>query len=227
MPGKNIVKTYVENGFYHLYNRGVEKRDIFLDDYDYSTFLFYLKFYLTPPSLLQEKDKVEPNKKKKIRLNINQVSLYNQIKLISYCLMPNHFHLLVKQTEKESITKFTRRLLTAYSMVFNKRHHRVGTLFQGRYKAVLVENDGQLLQLSRYIHRNPISLAEVGPIHFVTYPYSSLNQYLGIYQTFWLSPRLVLNFFRKNGPQADYLSFVTENETEDEVFFLNRLTLDA
>lgn len=140
MPAKNSIKQYVENGYYHLYNRGVEKRNIFLDDQDYSVFLGYIKQYLGPHEGSDPK------------------SLVDDIDLIAFCLMPNHFHFLAKQKTIDGITKFMRAICTNYVMYFNKKYERVGTLFQGKYKGVLLDNDTYLLHLSRYIHLNPIKI---------------------------------------------------------------------
>src|SRR3989344_98334 len=115
MPSKNIIKTYINDSYYHLYNRGVEKRVIFLDDQDYKTFLSYLKFYLTSP-LRGETPKYFASQ------TLNNHA--DQIKIIAYCLMPNHFHLFVKQKDKRAISYFMRSLLTRYGMYFNKRYKR-------------------------------------------------------------------------------------------------------
>lgn len=98
MPAKNSVKQFIENGYYHLYNRGVEKRNIFLDEQDFAVFLNYLKKYLdpTPGS--------DPNWGLK--------TLSGEVDLITFCLMPNHFHLLAKQTTKNGITKLMRAICT-------------------------------------------------------------------------------------------------------------------
>ena len=152
MPGRNVIKTYVKNGFYHIYNRGVDKRVIFLDDQDYIYFLFLLKQYLS------KELKVFNLKTKKYEVINNEKSIDFKIQLLSYCLMPNHFHLLVKQLEHRSIDEFMRKLCTSYSLYFNKKYKRQGTLFQGRYKAVLIETEKQLIHVSRYIHLNPLEL---------------------------------------------------------------------
>jgi len=157
MPAKNRTKIYVENGYYHLYNRGVEKRNIFLDQQDYGVFLCYLKEYLTPRDEKQLK-KILANTKTSYRekakilkiLALNNFS--EEITLIAYCLMPNHFHFLLKQKNAGSIDQLMNSLGTRYTMYFNKKYNRVGVLYQGVYKAVLVSTDDQLLHLTRYIH---------------------------------------------------------------------------
>lgn len=84
-------------------------------------------------------------------------SLPQHLEIISYCLMPNHFHLLVKQVIDHGIVKCLNNFSNSYTRYFNIRHDRVGPLFQGRFKAVRIETDEQLLQVSRYIHLNPVA----------------------------------------------------------------------
>lgn len=214
MPAKNIIKIYVEKGYYHLYNRGVEKRKIFLDARDYKTFLYLLKAYLSSSPKT-------PFKKIK--------TLIAEIKLLAYCLMPNHFHLLVKQTTKDAITKLTRRICTNYAMYFNKRYKRVGSLFQGNYKGVLVETDAQLLHLSRYIHINPNEILR-SQSKLIDYPYSSYGDYLGLRKTNWLQPEEILAFFRtaKRKNLKDILSYQSfvEDYVEEPEEVLGNLTLE-
>lgn len=136
-----------ENGFYHVYSRGVEKRIIFTDKQD------YLRFLKTLEKLIKESD----------------CSIY------CYTLLPNHFHFLM-ETRKTSLSQFMARLLTSYSVYFNKRHKRVGPLFQNRFKSKLVQKDDYFLVLSRYIHLNPVKAGLIDD-PFV-YSYSSLPEYI-------------------------------------------------
>src|SRR3989344_7983322 len=124
MPGKNVVKVYVENGYYHIYNRGVEKRTIFLDQKDYSVFLRFLKEYLLPPD--------HPNllKFRQLTPKRHPINCFGEIRLLAYCLMQNHFHLFVKLIKKDALKKFMKALLTNYSMYFNHRYDRVGPLYR-------------------------------------------------------------------------------------------------
>lgn len=160
MPAKNVIKEYKENTYYHLYNRGVAKNDIFSDDQDYKIFLSYLKLYLSPKNPELSDFKTSPS-----RILKNYSS---QIDLLCFCLMPNHFHLLVFQKDLSTINFFTKSLLTKYSMYFNKKHHRIGSLFQGPYKAVEVTNENQLIYLSKYIHLNPTSPTRREPVGLLT-----------------------------------------------------------
>ena len=196
------MKQYVEEGYYHIYNRGVEKRKIFLDEQDYKVFLKYLKLYLDPPGKL-------PIRKVSIGNNTFQTvprplkNYYDKVKLLSYCLMPNNFHLLIKQTDKKSIELFMRSLATKYSVYFNKKYNRVGSLFQGPYKAVLASDDIYLLHLSRYIHLNP---GKDSPYRMA---YSSYPEYLQKRNTSWIYTKDILSHFKtaKKTSLKDMLSY--------------------
>ena len=125
MPRK--PRIYLNYGFYHVFNRGVERRKIFNNERDYEQFLNKLK------ALTQESD----------------FSVY------CYTLLPNHFHISL-ETRKTTLSKILGRLLTSYAVYFNKKYNRVGPLFQDRFKSILVQKDNYFLQLSCYIHLNSV-----------------------------------------------------------------------
>lgn len=226
MPRKHSIKIYVENCHYHIYNRGVEKRNIFLDDQDYKVFLYLLKYFLSPIKDKQHPLKSIPNIK--IVRPRPLSNLYGEVELLAYCLMPNHFHLLLKQVTRDGMKKLMLKLTTTYSMYFNKRYNRVGYLFQGNYKAVMVTKDEYLLNLSRYIHLNPTELTGVAPVN---YKYSSYSNYLGMKKSNWLKPDLILKFFDRSKMIPDlllypsYKKFVEENSS-DIKDSLENLTID-
>src|SRR3989338_6348834 len=122
MPSRNSVKIYVENAYYHVYNRGVEGRDIFQDDEDYKVFLGFVKRYLT----VLAQDEVQPQQRKRGQRIQWKQKLYEELQLTAYCLMPNHFHLLLKQKSKEGMTKFIRALMNSYVRYFNLKYKRIG-----------------------------------------------------------------------------------------------------
>lgn len=220
MPSRHTVRLYVENGVYHVYNRGVEKRIIFQDAQDYQVFLHYMKRYLMEPPT----DEVGP----RWRLN-----LHKEIQLFAYCLMPNHFHFLIKQVTKSALTTFMRCFINSYTKYFNKRYERVGSLFQGKFKAAFVETEQYLLHLSRYIHLNPIHHEEVTRSDLVTlqnYPYSSYADFLGKRQTKWVKPDEILSYFKSSARLylkdiSSYQSFV-ENYAVPPKDFLGELTIE-
>lgn len=217
MPARNSQKEYLENSYYHIYNRGVEKRIIFQDEQDYSVFLSYLKTYLSPKDekiiLIDLASPVTNSKEKDRLLRLLHLNNFNEkIILLAYCLMPNHFHLLVKQKPFDGIDKFMNSLATRYTQYFNKKYKRVGSLYQAVYKAVLVNSEEQLLSLTSYIHRNPISekpYAKNKQKNLFLQP-SSLPEYLGKRQTPWIHPEDILSFFSKTNPKLSYQSLVED-----------------
>jgi len=220
MPSRNSIKQYVNNSYYHLYNRGVEKRLIFLDAQDYDVFLSYLKEYLTlkneeelherlsdPNTSYKEKDKIL----KLLRMN----NFYEEITLLAYCIMPNHFHFFIKQKNALSIDKFMQSLCTRYTMYFNRKYKRVGSLFQAVYKAVLVENEEQFIYLSKYIHKQALASQGETLQGWGEKQPCSFTEYLGLRKTSWVIPLEVLNYFSKTTPALSYKSFVLEQDDYD------------
>lgn len=197
MPAKNALKPYITDAYYHIYNRGVNKRLIFKEDRDYKIFLSYLSFYLT----LQGLSRKYPSKP------VNNFA--EQLDLIAYCLMPNHFHLLVHQQHKDTINHFMRSLMRKYVQCFNTHYHRIGPLFQGRYKAVLIESEDQLLYTSKYIHLNPIKTSGTVP---EVYPFSSYQNYLGKINQIWVKTQPVLDCFSKIYPHLSYQDYINTPE---------------
>lgn len=214
MPARNRTKKYTENGFYHIYNRGVEKRVIFTDDQDYAVFLSYIRDYLTPK---KEKDLLlrlsDPNiswrEKDKINKLLRLKNYYDEVALLAYCLMPNHFHFFLKQKSKNSINQFLHSLETRYTMYFNRRHKRIGPLYQDIYKAVSVDHEEQFVYLSKYIHKQ--ALASQGPALRNDQP-SSYPEYIGERKTEWVHQEEILSYFSKTNPGLTYRAFVEESD---------------
>lgn len=231
MASKNSRKVYTEQGYYHIYNRGVEKRHIFLDSQDYGVFLSYLKQYLTPKdekdlsAKLSDPD-ITPIERDKVLKLLKLNNFYNEIFLLAFCLMPNHFHLLVKQSSALSIDKFMNSLALRYVIYFNRKYKRTGGLFQDVYKAVTVETDEQLLHLTRYIHQNPLGknrrFQKSTLADFLSQP-SSYPEYLGSRKTDWVTTKNILNFFSKTNPKFSYQSFV---EQPKDISLIHNLLID-
>lgn len=165
MPGRS---TALVNGeIYHVYNRGNEKRDIFTQYRDYKRFrqtFYYYQFAGPKPRLsISSLNSFQPNPQQKL------------VEILCFCLMPNHFHLLVKQLKDNGISVFMSQISNSYTKYFNIKYNRVGALLQGAFKSVLVESDEQLVHVSRYIHLNPV----VSGICKMPedYSWSSFNEY--------------------------------------------------
>ncbi len=152
-------KQFVKGGVYHVFNRGNDKMNIFNGAADYSFFLL---------RLLQNLGK-EPILSSGRGSYVIKELPKEAFDLFNFCLMPNHFHLLIKQNTDLPVSRLLRKLCTSYSKYFNKKHDRVGTLFQDQFKAVRVEKDEDLLRIMKYIDDNPV---KAGLVHSPKeYPY--------------------------------------------------------
>lgn len=195
-------RIFEEEVFYHVYNRGNRKQQIFLQNRDYDRFLQKAAEY-------------------KEKFNV---------KIIAYCLMPNHFHFLIQQFTPGSISRFFSNLCNSHSKFFNTKYETVGSVFQGRFKAKAVKKDEYLVHLSRYIHLNPVGLfdflGEKAIDHLSTYRWSSFPMYLSGRGDGFVDPLFVLSYFQKDAPTKDYKNFVAANITLKQDPEINHLTFD-
>ncbi len=191
MPSRNTVKQFGAPAYYHVYNRGAGGRKIFQTDADKRKFLAILARHLDPDDTSARDDGV-PYPKYDAELN-------------AYCLMGNHFHLLLYQeSDPEAISRLLRSVCTAYTMYFNKRYKQQGHLFQSIFKASHITNEPYLLHISRYIHLNPRT--------YRTYAWSSLGAYLDEWETGWLHPKRLMDM-----TPSQYLSFLEDYEDRKAV----------
>ena len=191
---------FANNEFYHVFNRGVEKRTTFTNRRDYNRFIETMDYYRAkdPPARFSYKDRPVIIK--------NAIISSPLVEIVCFCLMPNHFHMLIKQIENNGISTFLSKLSNSYTKYFNTKYKRVGPLFQGSFKAVRVEDDEQLLHVSRYIHLNP--LIDYLTRDLKTYPYSSYPEFLGLKKGF-CKKDIILDFFKT---PSDYEKFVLDQE---------------
>jgi putative transposase len=230
MPKKYTIKNYVPGSYYHLFNRGVEKRKIFQDKRDYKVFLSYLKDYLEPRNMLElQKRLADPNvgykEKGRIISILHLKNFYGEIQLLAFCLMPNHFHFLLKQKNANGIDMFIQSLATRYSMYFNKKYKRIGTLFEGTYKGLLVSTDEELLHLTKYIHLNPMGKSKhlLRRKHLLR-SYSSYKHYLGLQKLNWVKADTILSFFSQTRSHLNYQAFIEKEIIDHKI--LHPLILD-
>lgn len=182
----NKIKEQAPNSYYHVYNRGNNKQIIFVDDADYDYFLYLLERYLSKNDIPAKSGVLYPK-------------FINRVEIIAYCLMPNHFHLLLYQFEITDMEMFMRSLTTSYSKYFNLKYRRTGSVFEGRYMAVKINSDEYLQHISRYIHQNPDN--------WDTYKYSSLEYYKNNTEPYWLNSKSILDLFDS---RESYIKFVAE-----------------
>jgi putative transposase len=146
-------KEYSSGNILHVYNRGNNKEKIFFDEQDYRAFLFRLGLCL---GFTEE----ELNKEKLVTMPYSRIRIIDtdkkDFKLCAFCLMPNHFHLLIEQIGDTPISKLMLKLCTSYARYINLKYKRIGHIFQDQFKAVLIEDNVQLMWTSAYIHMNPV-----------------------------------------------------------------------
>ena len=202
MPSKYVVRNFAEDSYYHVFNRGVEKRKIFMGEEDYTTLQSYLFRYLQPIEKVAEKYPDTP-----VRLYGKNLS--EEVELVAYCLMPNHFHLLLRQRTKDGISKLLKQITNAYTLYFNQKNDRVGGLMQGRFRASLVDNESLFIHLVRYIHLNPIAEGLTKDLN--AHRWSSYPDYLDHPTELPSSKSKILSYFPSVGAfrgfhedQADY-----------------------
>jgi putative transposase len=146
------------------------------------------------------------------------------VEIIAFCLMPNHFHLLLKQLQKKGTSTFMRNFQNSYARYFNTKYHRSGALFQALFKAVRIETDAQLLHVSRYIHLNLVSSFLVEIKNLENYPWSSFPEYMKSRSLEFVDPDLVLKQFKT---EKDYKKFVFDQaDYQRKLQEIKHLTLE-
>lgn len=197
MPSRII--PFVNEEYYHVLNRGVAQMQIFNNAIDYRRFVkTFLYYQMEGP-------------KPRFSMFAPTTSLLNQdvkiLSIVCFCLMPNHFHFLIRQKKEGGITEFVSKLSNSYTKYFNTKYKRVGPLLQGEFKAVHVETTEQLLHVSRYIHLNPL-------VGYVTkdldhYQWSSYSEYVNLSDSIICEKKQILEHFKS---VEEYKKFVSDYE---------------
>ncbi len=196
MPTRNVVKVYVQNSYYHVYSRGWNLTKLFLDDEDYIYYEHILARHLSQKPVKDSKGR-------------EYAPLYPSIELNAYCLMGNHFHMLVYQRDGHAITSLMKSVLVAYTMYFNKKYKRRGALFESTYKAVLIQTDEQLMHITRYIHLNHSEYSR--------WPYSSYRDYLSDDTREYIHTTAILDLFSSKQQYKEFVADYEELQRERDV----------
>jgi len=191
MPRKNTLRTDIDDSFFHIYNRGVARTETFRCDDDFRYFEYLLERQLSSQVTKNKDGREYPN-------------FHGRIEIHSYCLMPNHFHILLRQIKAGAIRDFFKSLTISYSMYFNHKYNRRGPIFESQYKAIYIDKDEYLMHLSRYIHLNPLG--------FRSWEYSSYNDFLFSPRE-WITVSFLLDMFRT---KKHYIAFVEDYKEKDE-----------
>jgi len=177
---------FANDEYYHIYNRGVDKREVFLCEDDYVRFIVGMNEFNRMDAIgnLYRKKYLENLATKEAKPPIGGLASDAEklVEIICYCLNPNHFHFILKQLKVRGIEKFMQRLGTSYTMYFNKKYSRSGSLFQGPYKSIHIESNEYLLYLSAYVNANNFIHGyskSIGESLKKSWLYSSLLDYVG------------------------------------------------
>lgn len=198
--------VFANGYYYHVYNRGVEKRPIFTSTTEYKRAIQTINYYRFKNQHLKLSEflvTTQQNKDKILSLFTPENSL---VTINSFCLMPNHFHLLLKQKQNNGISVFLANFTNSYTKYFNKKHDRNGYLLQGTFKATMIESDDQLLHVNRYIHINPVVSNLIKEHELINYPWSSIKEYLYPATNPLCDSSGILNNFKDTNK---YLEFLT------------------
>jgi len=208
---------------YHLCARGVSKQKIFLEERDFIRFLFLILHFQAPVKFFNIGRQVGcfvTSKASNIKaFNIHEEDIKNiisarEVLLEGFAIMNNHFHIFLKEVEQRGTTNYMQRVLTSYAMYFNTKYKRSGHVFEGKFRAVHVESNEQLIYLSAYIHRNPREIAGWTGKEY-RYPWSSYQDY--IRNNRWgklLDPSIVLDQF---SDPASYRKFVEKSGAKENI----------
>lgn len=214
MPYRQI--SFQNESFYHVFNRGVEKRKIYTLKKDYERFLETLKYYQYAGP--------KPRFSMKDRFNFTKIQHNKKIvEIVCFCLMPNHFHILLRQLEDGGVQEFIRKVSNSYTKYFNIKNDRVGHLLQGNFKSVPIETDEQLLHVSRYIHLNPYVAQLVNDLKH--YQFSSYLEFVELSKDKICSSEHILSFFKDQG---SYEQFVQDQQDYAlEISKIKHLVIDG
>ena len=222
---------FSNDSIHHVFNRGVHKKEIFHSENDYIRFLDVASYYLNyeyPYSAYSQQLKQAQRHHRTVEFKqefdlMNKLPL-SPVSILAYCIMPNHFHLILKQNTQNGICQFMQKIGSSYSHYYNRKYNEVGTLFQGRFKNVLIENSQHLVHLSKYVHLNPLAAGLVETTGLERYPWSSYPDYIQKSTRSIVSKRLILKQFNNN--VADYRDYISQTISEEYQYPIKGLTLD-
>lgn len=223
MPARNT--PLVTGEFYHIFNRGINKQPIFLSSRDYKRSVEMLRYYsFANVKLRYSKFLLLSNEERNRLLSKYKKENKKIVNIISFCLMPNHFHLLLQQSEDGGISNFLSIFQNSYTRFFNTKYTKIGPILQGQFKAVHIEDEYQLLHLSRYIHLNPFTSFIVQKIEDLEkYLWSSFTEYLKE-ETIVDNSRIILSNFKT---MEDYKKFVfDQGDYQRELDKIKHLTIE-
>jgi len=205
VPGR--FTPLINEGVYHVFNRAITDLTVFQNRRDYIRAMETISFYRFSKFSHRFSYYIRLSQTKKDEIT-NYQSPHQLVDILSYCLMPNHFHFLIRQNQEFGIQKFISQFSNSYTRYFNTKRHRVGPIFQGTFKSVEIESQEQLIHVSRYIHLNPYSSGLVKKYSdLVNYQYSSYEEFIHPSNFHICNVDTILSLF--SGPE-EYARFVSD-----------------
>lgn len=192
---------------YHVFNRGLDRRSIFTDKNEFERVQKLIKFYKHKDIPIRFSQVNHQPIEIKERMLKNLYKSERIIDILAHCIMPNHFHFLLKQTDDKGISTFIANIANAYTKYFNTKHKRSGNLLEGVFKAVHIETEEQLIHVSRYIHLNPVASSIIPDGELENYQWSSYPEYLSLSKEEISQKELILSMFKS---VRDYREFVND-----------------
>ncbi|MDF1497944.1 MAG: transposase [Patescibacteria group bacterium] len=219
---------FANDEYYHIYNRGVDKRDVFCDEKDYARFLTEIKEFNTIEAFGGLYTKYLRNRNKKIDNGDSVSSVETEsplsilalVEIICYCFNPNHYHFILKQLVEGGISKFMHKIGVGYSMYFNQKYDRSGALFQGKFKAKHIDTNEYLLWLSGYVNGN-VEIHKMSKVR--NYNWCSYPDYLGLRCGTLCNKEIILSQFKNLEEYENYVNIVideSEKRKDLEKYFI-------
>jgi putative transposase len=199
--------VFANNYYYHIFNRGIDKRITFNNSREYQRALELLYFYQFADIPLRFSHYVRLPDDKQKECQQRMIESGKIVEIIAYSLMTNHFHLLLKQKQDNGISIYTANFINAYTKYFNIKHERAGALFQGVFQATYIEDDEQLIHLTRYIHLNPVVSSLIKENELSQYHWSSYTGYVSNKGDSLVSSESISEIIKQIG---DYEKFTLE-----------------
>ena len=208
---------------YHIFNRGVDKREVFADAKDYERFVLSMILMNDEQDGLMirwrnfRKSHANSSMDEFLRLNLSERK--KLVEIIAYCCNPNHYHFILKQLGDKGIERFMQRISTGYTMYFNEKNNRSGSLFQGRFKSNHIDSSELLLHISAYVNCN----SEIHGIEQAEkYPWCSFPDYIGIRKNGIINKNIVLDEFNNANQYKDfavsYIKYFKERKADEKIF---------
>lgn len=225
MPGR--ILPLVTNEIYHVFNRGIDRRPTFTNIGEYKRAIEVISYYrfFNHSMKLSYYLNLAQDRRKEV---MNEILLKNErcVDLLAFCLMPNHFHFLIRQVVDNGISKFMSNVQNSYTRYFNTKQDRIGPLFLDQFKAVRIESDEQLLHVSRYIHLNPLTSFVVKNFSsLLEYRWSSLIEYIKVLNSPICETRTILGYFSYN--KSKYKNFLEDQvQYQQELHKIKHLLFD-